>query len=273
MVKPLSIEEAYQWAQRFVAREWRLLLPVAFAFMALPGLVFALPPLQAAANKFTAAAQAKDLVTAWVILRWLIPIGLLVFLIAAFGGLAVTALALLPSISVREALGLAARRIGVLVGSLLLVLLGEMMLTMVLTIILGLARVNAAGVQALIWVILAGLGVFLGVRLFLLGPMVVRRRIGPVSALRETWLVTQGMFWRILAAAAIYLVGALVVMLALSTAIGSLLLMLGKVLGAVELGQALNEVFQQALGALVALGFHLLAAGIFRQLDGSTRGI
>ena len=36
----LSIEEAFQWTQRLVAREWKLLLPVAFAFLAVPQLAF-----------------------------------------------------------------------------------------------------------------------------------------------------------------------------------------------------------------------------------------
>lgn len=273
MVKPLSIEEAYQWVQRFIAREWRLLLPVVFAFMALPGLVFALPQFQEAATKFTAAVQTQDLSAAVGIMRWVIPVGLLVFLIGAFGGLAVTALALLPAISVGEALGLAARRFAVLIASLLLVLLAEVALTTVLTLLLGLARVSPLGIQSVIWLVLVALGIFLGVRLLLLGPMVIRRRIGPVSALRETWLMTEGLFWRIFAAAAVYVMGAMVVMLALSAGVGSLLLMLGNALGAVELGRVVNEIFQQAVGAAVALGFHLLAAAIFRQLDGSTRGI
>lgn len=273
MVKPLSIDEAYQWAQRFVAREWRLLLPVVFAFMALPGLVFALPPFQEAGARFATAIQAHDLVGAAAILRWMVPIALVVFLIGAFGGLAVTALGLLPAISVGEALGLAARRFPVLIASLVLVLFGEVALTIVLTILLGVARVTAVGVQSAIWLVLVGLGIFLGVRLLLLGPMVIRRRIGPVSALRETWLMTQGLFWRIFAAAAVYLVGAMVVMLALSTVVGSLLVMLGNAAGAPELGQVINVIFQQAIQAMLALGFHLLAVAIFRQLDGSTRGI
>jgi hypothetical protein len=273
LVKPLSIEEAYQWAQSFVAREWRLLLPVALAFMALPGLIFALPPLQAEAMKFSAAVQGHDVATAEAILRWLVPLGVLIFIIAAFGGLAITAMALLPAISVREALGIAARRVGVLIGSLLLVLIAELGITMVLAVLLGMVRLNPASMQSLVSIILVGLGVFVGVRLFPLTPMVVRRRIGPVSALRETWLLTQGVFWRVFATAAVYVVGAMVVMLALSAGVGSLLLMLGGALGATELATAINVVFQQAVGALLALGFHLVAAAVFRQLDGSSRGI
>lgn len=273
MVKPLSIEDAYQWAQRFAAREWRLLLPVALAFMALPGLILAFPPLQAEAAKFPAAVQAHDMATAARILRWFIPLGLFIFVIAVFGGLAITALALLPAISVREALGLAARRLGTMVGSLLLVFLGEMMVTMVLAVVLGVARLSPASVQSVLSIVLVGLGLFVGVRLFPLMPMVVRRRIGPVSALRETWLLTQGVFWRVFAAAAIYMVGAMVVMLALSAGVGSLLLMLGGAIGALQLATVVNAVFQQAVGALLQLGFFLVAAAVFRQLEGSSRGI
>jgi hypothetical protein len=38
-VKRVSVEQAFLWAQAFVAREWRLLVPVALAFMALPPLL------------------------------------------------------------------------------------------------------------------------------------------------------------------------------------------------------------------------------------------
>lgn len=273
LARPLSIEEAYQWVQRFVAREWRLLLPVVLAFMALPGLILALPPLQASAGRLAAAMQTHDMAGISASAGWVVLPGLFVFLVATLGGLAVTALALLPGISVREAIGLAARRLGILIGSLLLLLLAEMALTILLALLLGLARVNPLAIESVIVLVLLALGLVLGVRLLLLGPMIVRRRIGPLSALRETWVLTQGHFWRIFAAAAIYMIGAMVVMLALSAGIGSLLVLAGNALGAAELGQMMDALFQQIVGAVVALGFHLLAAAIFRQLDGSSRGI
>ena len=272
-MKSLSVEDAYQWAQRFAAREWRLLVPVALAFMALPVLVLELPPLKGLEAAFAAAVQTQNIAQASLYLRWLVPLMVLIFAVGAFGGLAVTAIALVPGISVGEALALAARRIGILIASVAIVLLGEFAIGILLMLVLTVARFGPVAAQSMTSLFLIVLCIFAGVRLFPLAPMIVRRRIGPISALRETWLLTQGAFWRVFAAAAIYMVGAMVVMLALSAGVGSIFLMLGKVAGANELAGAANAVFQQTVGALLALGFHLVAAAIFRQLDGPSRGI
>lgn len=272
-MKSFSIEDAYLWVQRFVAREWRLLLPVAFAFMALPGLILELPMLQSAVATFRTATQMQNPAIAAPVMQWLAPVMVVILLIGALGGLAVTAMALVPGVSVREAIAIGLRRLGVLVLSLLAVIVMEMAVAMFAGLIFGLARPNAVGLQSLLSLVLVCFGVFVGVRFLPLVPMIVRRRLGPISALRESWIMTQGSFWRILGAAAIYLLGALVVMLALSTGIGAILLLLGRAIGLPELGSALTAVFEQGVAALIATGFHLLAAAIFLQLDRSSRGI
>jgi hypothetical protein len=273
LVKRLSIEEAYLWAQRLAAREWRLLMPVGFAFMGLPGLILNVPQLQSAWAVLTSAAQTHNPALAEPIMQWLIPLMLVIFLIGTIGGLAVTALALIPGISVREAILLAFRRVPVLVASLVLLLLGEMIVAVLIGIVFGLARLNVMAQQSLLTGVLLGFGLFVAIRLFPLVPMIVQRRIGPISALRESWMLSQGAFWRIFAAAAIYLVGALVVMIALSTGVGAILLLLGKAAGVPELGNVLNIVFGQAVTALAAVGLYLVAASVFLQLDRPNRGM
>ncbi|WP_162875413.1 glycerophosphoryl diester phosphodiesterase membrane domain-containing protein [Sphingomonas crusticola] len=267
-MKSFSIEEAYLWAQRFFAREWRLLLPVAFAFIAFPPLLFDFLVPASASATLSAAVQTNNAVLALSVIRWLLPLMLIFYLLGSIGGLTITALALAPGISVQEALLLALRRLAVLVGSQLLLIAAAM----AVAILLGMSRLAPLGVQAFLFGLVIGLSIFVGVRLVLLMPMIVHRHIGPISAIRESWIMTAGTFWRLFATIIFYLLGAFIVMLALSSAVGSVLLLLGKAIGASELGVALNAVFVRALVAVATLGLNLLGVGIFRQLDGAIKG-
>lgn len=271
-MKQVSIEDAYLWAQRFIAREWRLILPVAFALMALPPLMLDLLMPQSVPMILAAATQSNNPAQAIGVLRWLVPVFIVIFLIASIGGLAITALALLPGTSVREALVLALRRLGVLVASLLLVAVGELLVVILVSALAAFGGLSQLGLQSLLLGVMMGIALFAGVRLIPLVPMIVRRRIGPISAIRESWMMTSGAFWRVLGAVLVYLIGAIVVMIALSNGVGAMLLLLGKAVGAPELGKALNAVFGRGLAALIGVGLHLLAAAIYRQLDGSMRG-
>lgn len=272
-MKPLSVENAFLWAQRFIVREWRLVLPVAFAFLALPPLTLDLLMPQSVPLILAAATQTNNPALAMGVMRWLLPLVLAIFLIGAGGGLAITALALVPEISVREALTLALRRVGVLISSLLLIVVGELAVVTAIGVVAGFARLTPVGLQSLLLGATAGVALFVAIRLVPLVPLIVRRRIGPISAIRESWLMTAGAFWRVFGAVGVYLIGSLVVIVALSAGIGAILLLFGKAVGAPELGVALNAVFGRGLAALVGLGFHLLAAAIFRQLDQSSSGI
>jgi membrane-anchored glycerophosphoryl diester phosphodiesterase (GDPDase) len=183
-------------------------------------------------------------------------------------------MALLPGISVREALLLALRRLPTMLGALLLVMAGQLGLTMILAVIFGFAHLVGPGAQSLLVGILMGVSLFVTVRLILLAPMIVTRRVSPPSAIRESWLLSRGAFWRILAVILVYALGALVVMIALNYAVGVILTLSAQAVGAVELGRTLIALFQRGVGALLALGLHLLIAALFRQLnDAPIRGI
>lgn len=270
MIKLLSIEDAYLWVQRFVAREWRLMLPVALAFMALPTLVLLLVAPQSA--QLDPATVAKNPAAAMNVLAWLAPAQIVIFIIGSAGWLAITAMALVPGISVREALAVAARRLGILIASLLLIAVGELILLVVGVVALTFARVPPIAIQSVMVSAFLILNIFVVIRLVPLTPMIVRRRIGPASALRESWIMTAGVSWRIFGAVMIYSVGAFVVVLALTTGVGTVLLLSGKAIGSPELGSALGAIVACAVGAVARVGFYLLSAAIFRQLDGSSRG-
>ena len=274
MVKRLSIEEAFAWTQSFVAREWRLLLPVALAFLALPPLTMDLLVPPAVWDTLTHAVEAQNPQAAAGAMRIALPAMAAVLAVAAFGGLTITAMALLPGISVREALLLALRRLLPMFGALLLVAAGQLGLAMILTMAFAAAHLIGPGPQSLLVGVVMGVSLLVTVRLVALAPMIVTRRVSALSAIRESWFLSRGAFWRILAAILIYAVGAGVVMFALDYGVGILLTLSAQAVGAVELGRALIAVFERGIGGLLALGLHLLIAAIFRQLnDAPIRGI
>jgi len=273
-VKRLSIEEVFAWTQSFIAREWRLLIPVALAFFVLPPLTMDLLLPEQVANNFNIAVQTQNPQAFAEAMRVMMPAMALVLLVSSFGGLTIAALALIPGISVREALALALRRFPVMVGAVLLVALGQLALATVVMILLTALRVSSAGEQSLLFGVILGISLFVTIRLITLAPMIVARRVSVVSAIRESWYVSQGAFWRILGTVLIYAIGAMVVSYALDFAVGVLLTLSAKAAGAVELGRALVALFRRSIGGLLALGLHLLVAAIFRQLnDAPIRGI
>ena len=273
-VKRFSIEELFAWAQSFAAREWRLLLPVTLAFLALPPLIMDLLVPQPIWDALTLAVQRQNPQAAAAALQFVMPFMAVVLVTATFGGLTITAMALIPGISVREALTLALRRLLTMLGAVLLVAAAQLMAMMLVGVVFGLAHLGGAAGEALLGGIVLGVCLFVAIRLITLGPMVVTRRAGAISAIRESWLLSHGVFWRILGAMLIYTIGSLVVMIALNTAVGALITLSAKAAGAADLGSVLVAVFQRGVGSLLALGLHLLIAGVFRQLNNAPiRGI
>jgi hypothetical protein len=271
-VKPLSIEESFLWAQRFAAREWRLLLPVAFAFLAVPPLVsdMIIPPTAWAP---LTSAPMGDLAPLYAAMHWLLPLFLVITLFASAGGLAITALALVPRISVREAIALALQRVLVLIAALLLVAVAELVVTTLAGVLFTLIRPDPVAVQSLLVGVLLGVSLVITVRLMTLMPVVASARTGPIAAIMTSWELTRGAFWRIFAAVVGYAVGGMIVVFASATAAGAVLLIVGRLAGSAELGTVLAAVFLRATLALFWTGFHLLVVALYRQLGGTIRGM
>jgi hypothetical protein len=274
LVKRLSIEEVFAWTQSFVAREWRLLIPVVLAFLVFPPLMMDLLVPQQVTAGFASAVQTQNPQAFAAAMRILLPIMALVLLIATYGGLTISAIALVPGISVREALTLALRRLPIMVGAVLMVAAAQLVLATILTVIFAAMHQVGAGAQSMLVGIVMAVSLFATIRLITLAPMIVTRRVSVTSAIRESWHISQGAFWRIMAAVMIYAIGAMVVMIALDYAVGILLTLSAQAVGAAELGRALTALFQRSVGGALALGLHLLIAAIFRQLsDAPIRGI
>jgi hypothetical protein len=271
-VQRVSVEEAFLWARHFVAREWRLIVPVALAFLAVPPLAFDLL-IPKSVEGAIATGATGNIAPAMSALSWVLPIFLLILVIGFLGGLTITALALIPAISVREAIGLAIKRMGSLIGAMLLLMAALLLVATLVAIIGGVARIDPVTLQAMLLGVILGLGLLVSTRLVTLAPLIVDRNVGPVAAIRASWALSRGVFWRLFGALLVYLVGASVILIVLSTAVSAVFLIGARAVGMPEIGPVLSTVLIRAGAALVSAGLHILIVAFYRQLSGSAKAI
>jgi hypothetical protein len=269
----ISIEQSFLIAQRTAAREWRLLLPVVLAFLVFPPLAMdlLLPP--SVRLELSAAMQSGDPTPMMGVASWFVPLSFLLFLFGLAGGLVITALAIVPRISVREAIVLGLRRLPILCGILLMMFAAMMVIAFVATYVLLLFRLDFRAVQSLLLGVLTGLIIYAGVRLSVMNAVVIARSGTPLAVLRDSLAMTRGLFWPLLSSLAIYIVVGTIVMLAVGTALGAVFMLAGAALSVPDLALALNAIVTRSLAGAVGLGLHLLGAAFFLQLRGSSKGI
>jgi hypothetical protein len=272
LVKSVSIEDAFQSAQSFVAREWRLLLPLALALLAMPQLAFnLLAPAELA--QAMAKGDTQLVMAVFEKMPWVSPAAIVVELITLAGVLAITALALMPRISVREAISLGFRRLFVLVVILLLLSAVAVVLFVVLAGVLQLLRILPAAQSLPLILLVAALLLVVWIRLIALPAVIVASRAGPIASIRLAWELSAGAFWPLLGCILIYSIGAEVVVIASTFALGTIAVLLCKALGAATLGPILAILFATLANALFWAGFHVVAVALYRQLGGSIRGV
>ena len=188
-----------------------------------------------------------------------------------WGTLAITSLAIDPSVRRGGVGGAAARRVPVMVGNYALLLLGVIVLAIPMGIIAAAAGLDVAAMgggratpltspaagAALALYFLVFLAVILAAaaRLVPLGAVVMAERNG-VGAIARTWRLTRGMTWRLIGVTILYAVVSQVAGLAARTVFGSLLRLVGGGEGPVTVGSVVTGVIVAAISA----GFSTVAA-------------
>ncbi len=208
----LSITDAWNETAAFMRREGRLVLPVGFMLIALPGAI-----VQAA----TPTTQPNELPEpgAWLAL---VPLAIVATLI---GNLAISVLALRPGVSVGEAILQGARRFLPVLGAALLIGLASM-LAMMPVVLLAAGAAVALGNPALAAIpvlLVIPVLVFLWVRLLLANPVGAIETGGPVAILRRSWALTAGRFWQLSGFLLLMLIVALVASGAIAAVGGTLI--------------------------------------------------
>lgn len=258
----ISVERALRWLRSFVEREWALLLPVVLAFFGLPRLVVLLltprmDPVPRTLEQLQAFSASLP--------GWWTPLLIAMLLASAIGAMVLMAMALVPRISVGEAILLALRRLPAWIGIGLIV--GAALFLALLVAMTVAVRLGGGG--QMLSVTLAFLGILVcSLLLLLLLPLIAVRRLGPLAAIREGWRLFRGALLRILGGLLLFAAGAWVISLALQVSLGSVLLLAARAAGQPQLGQLLAAVVMSVVSAIGWGGFYLLIAAFYRQRAG-----
>lgn len=260
----LSISSAWEATHQFVRREAALLLPVAFAFIGLPGIVIDLVrPVMVPGQEVQAGGWMLAIIPAWFAL--------------IYGSLVLSTLALSGGMSVRDALAHAARRLTSAVGVMLMLgFVVVILMTPVAAFVPGAAAGAPAAVPpgvGLYLMAIAVAAIVASIRFLLFNVALVAEEGGAVASLKRSWAMTRGQFWRLLGCMLIFVLATLVIGVAISVAAGSVLLIIGKALGDPALGHVLIAILSGAINAVLSTYLWVMLAMIYRQLSGVRSGM
>ena len=241
----VSLTEVWDQARPFIAKEMSLLAPVALLFFSVPALLWSI--VQPESMEMTSLSQPAP----WMI--WPLPL----FVIQTFGSLTLISLALVPGISVREAMRRAVARLPVALGVLaILVAAGVVIAVIGLGAGGGKAVATPAmnGPLALALLLLALALLVVSTRLAVLWPSVAAGDDGVIKTLQRALRLTEGQFWRLLGLLLLAGVVSKVLDLTSEYAGGSTLLLFGRLL------------HYDALGRSLALALNAIVAGLWQMV-------
>ena len=217
----LSIGKAWDETSAFVVREIRLVAPVALALFAVPAALIGW--INPGGQPATAPGG----------LGW--PLMLIALIITMIGQMTIAALAIGWSGSIGSAIGLAARRVWGLLGTVLLVFVPlGIIAAIALAVLIGSAGLTdsseftAQTLEAtpgigLFLLVLLVLFVVIGVRLFPISAVAISETSSPVTLLKRSWRLTRGHFGRLLVVLLLILIAATVASAAVTAVVGSLM--------------------------------------------------
>jgi hypothetical protein len=251
----LSLNTAWNETAAFVKREARLLLPTAFLLIALPAAV-----LQALVPSPTSGEAAEP--SGWLFLLF-IPM----VLISIVGTLAITNLALRPGLTVGEAIRLGVRRLLPLIGATLLLALGIILLMIPLVLLAMLVGTAPAAVFVLS-LLIAGVALFLWVRLMFVTPVAAVENEGPVGILRRSWRLSGLHVWQLLGFILLVVIVFIVLTLAVSALAGIVIILLAGQPEPGSFSSFLILLVGALLQAVLTVYFICIIARIYAQLAG-----
>jgi hypothetical protein len=241
----VSFGEVWDQTRAFAAKEFALLAPVALACFAIPLIIWSI------VEPETLDPAKPPPPGPWMI--WPLPL----FILQLMGWLTLASLTLIPGISVREAIRQALRRLPVALGILLVLLGVGILLAMAIAIVMGIVAVaglGKEGVRPVTVLLMVGLLLVATTRLMVLWPNVAEGKDGPIQSLRRALHLTKGEFWRLFGLLLLAAVVSAVLTLTADVAGGSVMLLLGRMIG--------NE----ALGRILAVALSAIVVGLWQML-------
>ena len=252
----LSISRAWDETKALLARDGKLFTTVALALFVLPGVI---------SDVVTPPAPAGELPEFgyWTVVT------AIAIVIALIGQLAVIRLAIGSGQTVGEAITHGAWRSPAYIAAGLLwlmpfVILISFLLPRVLNQPQDQALPAATGFLVLMAVML-----FIAIRMLMTSPVASAESAGPLDILRRSWRLTRGHWWKLFVFFLLFVIAAIVVLMAVGAVFGSLAEL---VLGDPEplsLSALLASLVTQLLSAVVSVIFMAMLARIYVQLAGS----
>lgn len=261
-MRKVSISQAWDETRTVLERDGRLFVSVALALLVFPAVI----------NGLVNPKGMAPTGAGW----WGPLLSLIVTLIAVAGQLGLITLALGPSIAVGEAISNGVRRLPIYFVSLLIIIFGLFIASIPFGFALRAAGVplqrgapvpNSAPVliAALLYFALI---IFVLVRMMMSGPIASSEPVGPIAIIRRSWELTAGHFWQLLGFLLVFLVGGLVIIIAVSAATGTLARLFVGPIEPVSVSGLLIILIQAAVGAALSVVFAVMLARIYVQLSG-----
>ena len=264
----LSISKAWEETKAILAHDGRLIAAVALALMALPTAILdtVVPggPLRAVMSGFQDAPSLFLLI-------------LLVLVIMLIGQLAVTRLAIGPSVSVGGAIFHAIKRLPYYLAPALFVGAVTMLALVVAALIVSLTvgasvsqeELGKSPIVTLTAIAIASLYIFLLVRIMCLAAAVTSTEdVGPGGVVRRSWRLSSGHFWRLFGFFLAFMVTSTIVLFATGSVTGLLVqATLGKP-ESLSASAAILALVQAVIGSATTTLLAVMLARIYVQLAG-----
>ena len=252
-MKRLSLSKAWDDCRRAVIRDGRLTAAVALALIALPGTVQALVTPNAPPGQFPEPGL------------WLV-VAAVATLLGIVGQLAILRLVAEPGTAVGEALVHGARRLPTFLISILIWLLpmGLLMVFLGETLTRGSPSIGLS----LAVIVLFFLIIFALVRMLLLPAIVSAEPVGPIAAIRRSWALTSGSWWRLFAFIILFLIAALCVLLAVEVVVGSFVTAMFGTSEPMSLSRLIIALVTQVVTSIMLLFYLAMVAKIYAQFAG-----
>ena len=252
----VSISRAWDESRAVLTRDGKLIASVALALLVLPGvLVNVLLP------------EASDLGTPQAVM-WTVVL-FVAFLITFGGQLSIVRLAMAPHITVGAAIRNAIARMLPFIGAFFIWALPIVVLA---SVPYRMIRMNPASVPIAVPLALLALGligIFLAVRLMLVGPVSVAETGGSLHILKRSWNITSGNWWRLFGFFIVFGIGAIALIWATTAVVG---LVARMTIGEISRGSVAALVvilIAQCVTSAVYAVLFVMQARIYVQLAGN----
>jgi hypothetical protein len=252
----VSFTVVWDQARAFVASELSLLAPVALTCFAVPTLLLSI-----------VVPQPKSLGSPlpdgpWML--WFLPI----LLLNIFGSMTLVAMTLVPAISVGEAMRRAFARLPIALAVMGLLMIALLFLSAILGLVASLVATVAgwgeAGALSLATTLLVLGSVIFAVRMAVLWPALIDGHEGPIAAVRQSLRLTIGNFWHLLGLLLLAFAVTALLTLTAQLAGGSMLLLLGRLVGSEALGLGLAKALNSVVLSLWLMMIVVYTAFLYR---------